>query len=361
MATRNVVNTTTAALLAAAVLLGGCGSDPDSATQDGREVQAETAMAERTAVPRTITATGSLEAATTVAVSTRMMGWVKQVHVQAGEQVTKGAPLVSIDDSDLRAKKAQAEAGIAEAAAVLANAETMVGRFERLYADKSVTKAQLDEVVTGRQRAAAGLDMARAGLREVNVHLSYLDITAPVSGLVARRLIEPGNMASPGLPLVVLEQAERFKVVAHVGEKDVSGLAAGAPLSVDVTSLPGAVFDTAIDRVVPAANPGSRTYDVEAYLDNPDGRLRSGMFARVTIPVGTRESVLVPAAAVAHRGQLTGVWTVDAQGRAALRWVRLGRAQGDRVEVVSGLEGGETVIVSAGLPLVEGDKVVTGR
>ena len=187
MATRNVVNTTTAALLAAAVLLGGCGSGPDSVAQDGREVQAETATAERTAVPRTITATGGLEAATTVAVSTRMMGWVKQVHVRAGEQVKKGAPLVSIDDSDLRAKKAQAEAGIAEAEAVLANAETMVGRFERLYADKSVTKAQLDEVVTGRQRAAAGLDMAKAGLREVNVHLSYLDITAPVSGLVARR------------------------------------------------------------------------------------------------------------------------------------------------------------------------------
>lgn len=362
MAIRNIATTTRALLLlGAAALTAGCGADGELAARGGKEVRAVTATAERTEVPLTITASGGLEAATTVSVSTRMMGWVKAVHVRAGEQVAKGAPLVSIDGTDLRAKKAQAEAGVAEAAAVLANAETMVGRFERLYAEKSVSKAQLDEVVTGRDRAAAGLQMARAAVREVEAHLGYLEITAPVTGLVARRLIEPGNMANPGMPLVVIEQAERFKVIAHVGEKDVAGLAAGAPLTVDVTSLPGAVHETVIDRVVPAANPGSRTYDVEAYLDNPDGRLKSGMFARVGIPVGTREAVLVPAAAVTRRGQLTGVWTVDAEGRAALRWVRPGRAQGDRLEIVSGLDGGETVIVSADAPLAEGDKVVTER
>ncbi|MFO7607858.1 MAG: efflux RND transporter periplasmic adaptor subunit [Candidatus Krumholzibacteriia bacterium] len=362
MATRNIATTTGALLLlGAAALLAGCGADTELAAQGGQEVRAVTATAERSAVPRTITATGSLEAATTANVSTRLMGWVEAVHVRAGEHVAKGAPLVSIDDGDLQAKRSQAQAGVAEATAVLANAETMVGRFERLYADKSVSKAQLDEVVTGRDRAAAGLQMARAAVREAEVHLGYLEITSPVAGLVARRLIEPGNMANPGQPLVVIEQADRIKVIAHVGEKDVSGLAAGAPLTVDVTSLPGAVYETEITRVVPAANPGSRTYDVEAYLDNPDGRLKSGMFARVGIPVGTREAVLVPAAAATRRGQLTGVWTVDAQGRAALRWVRPGRALGDRLEIVSGLDGGETVIVSADAPLAEGDKVVTER
>ncbi len=361
MAISNKTTATAAVLLAAAIALAGCGGGAESAATGGKDVAAETAQARRVPVPQLVNASGGLEAATTVMVSTRMMGWVKQVHVRAGEPVQKGAPLVSIDDSDLRARKAQAEAGIAEARAVLANAETMVGRFERLYAEKSVSKAQLDEVTTGRDRAAAGLKMAEAGLREVNVHLTYLDITAPVAGLVARRMIEPGNMANPGMPLVMIEQADRIKVIAHVGEKDVSGLRAGAPLTVDVTSLPGAVFETVIDRVVPTANPGSRTYDVEAYLDNADGRLKSGMFARVGIPVGEREAVLVPAAAVARRGQLTGVWTVDAQGRAFLRWVRTGRAVGDEVEIISGLAGGETVIVTADAPLVECDKVVTQR
>ena len=358
MAIRNTAFIAAGALLATTLVLAGCSKGSDQATGAGKEVRATVDRAERTLVPQLITASGGLEAASTAMVSTRMMGWVKQVHVQAGQTVRKGDPLVSIDDGDLRAKRAQAEAGIAEAQAVLTNAETMVGRFTRLYAENSVSKAQLDEVTTGRDRAAAGLAMAEAGLREVNVHLGYLDIVAPVTGLVARRLIEPGDMANPGMPLVVIEQEGRIKVVAHVGEKDVPGLQAGAPLTVDVTSLPGAVYTTEIARVVPMANPGSRTYDVEAYLDNPDGRLKSGMFARVGIAAGSREAVLVPVAAVARRGQLTGVWTVDDQGTAALRWVRLGLERDGRFEVLAGLDGGETVIVASDLPLVEGDKVV---
>lgn len=345
-------------LAAAAVLLTGCGGSDDAATARGKDVRAETLRIERGLVPRQVTASGSLEAARTVMVSTRMMGWVKEVHVEAGQTVAQGDPLVSIDEADLIAKKAQAKAGIVEAEAVLASAERMVGRFERLYAEKSVSKSQLEEVQTGRDRAAAGLDMARAGLREVNVHLSYVDIKAPTAGLVARRMIDPGDMANPGMPLLVLEQAAQVKVVAHVGEKDVSNLSAGDPLSVDVTSLPGAVFETTIARVVPAANPGSRTYDVEAYLDNADGRLKSGMFARVNIPVGTREAVMVPTTAVTRRGQLTGVWIMDDQGLARRRWVRVGHGDGESYEVLSGLEGGETLIVSAEAPLVEGDKVV---
>jgi len=357
MAHRNTV-TAVAALVALAFAAAGCGSAPETAARGGKEVGATTAPAARVDVPRTVMAAGSLEAAESAMISTRMMGWVRKVHVEAGQQVAKGDPLVSIDDGDLRAKKAQAEAGIAEAKAVLANAETMVGRFERLYAEESVSKAQLDEVTTGRDRAAAGLAMAQAGLREVNVHLGYLDIVAPAAGVVARRMVDPGDMANPGMPLIVLEQPGRMKVVAHVGERDVASVQAGDSVTVDVTSLPGADYRAVIDRVVPAANPGSRTYDVEAHVDNADGRLRSGMFARMAIPVGTRPAVVVPAAAIIRRGQLTGVWTVDDAGRAGLRWVRVGREFGENVEVLSGLAGGETVVVSAAAPLVEGDKVV---
>ena len=356
MATQN--KKTLVILALAAALLAGCGKQDGTTAEQGKDVRAEILRVERTAVPRLVTAAGAVEAARTVLISTRMMGWVNAVHVEAGQTVAQGDPLVSIDDTDLIAKKAQARAAIVEAEAVLVSAERMVGRFERLYAEKSVSKSQLEEVETGRDRAAAGLDMARAGLREIDVHLSYVEIKAPTAGLVARRMIDPGDMANPGVPLLRLEQADQVKIVAHVGEKDVSSLTAGDPLTVDITSLPGAVFETTIARVVPAANPGSRTYDVEAYLDNTDGRLKSGMFARVNIPVGTREAVLVPTAAVTRRGQLTGVWIMDDQGRVRRRWVRLGHGDGETYEVLSGLEGGETLIVSSDAPLVEGDKVV---
>jgi len=143
-----------------------------------------------------------------------------------------------------------------------------------------------------------------------------------------------------------------------VGEKDISGLAAGDPVTVEISSLEGAVYQIELARVIPTANPGSRTYDVEAYLDNPDGRLKSGMFARMTIPVGTRQAVLVPRAAVINRGQLTGVWIVGEGNITALRWIRLGHLQGNLVEVLSGLDGEETIVLSSGQPLREGDRVV---
>ncbi len=358
MAFKNFVKTLLPAVAIAALLAGCGGSSSETNEPQHKDVKVTTGQARSETVPQTVAATGGLEADKSVMVSTRMMGWVREIHVTEGQTVQKGDPLLSIDDSDLRAKKAQAEAGINEAKAVLANAERMAERFQRLYEEKSVSKQQLDDVLTGRDRAAAGVKMAEAGLREVNVHLSYLDIVAPKSGVVARKMIEEGNMANPGMPLIILEDTGRMKVVAFLGEKDVSEVKAGDMVEVQVTSLPGANFTVPLNRVIQSANPGSRTYDIEAYLDNPNGRMKSGMFARVNVPVGSREAVTVPAEAIIERGQLTGVWTIGEDDAVHLRWVRLGHRVGDRVEVLSGLAGGETLVLSAQAPLAEGDKAV---
>lgn len=359
MSNRNQIHSGAAlVMLTMLFLLAGCGNKAETASAQGKDIKATTGQARLASVPRNVTATGSLQAGTTVMVSTRMMGWVRTVHVTEGQPVAKGDPLISIDDSDLRAKKAQAEAGIAEASAVLVNAQKMVERFEKLYAEKSVSKQQLDDVLTGRDRADAGVKMAKAGLAEVNVHLSYLDIVAPVDGIVTRKMIEAGNMANPGMPLINMESAGDMKVIAHLGEKDVSSVSVGTLVTVEVTSLSGAVFEVPLTKVVPTANPGSRTYDIEASLVSTDARLKSGMFARMTVPVGTREAILVPVAAVRHRGQLTGIWTVSADGIAHLRWVRLGHQIGNDYEVLAGLNGDETVVLGSAAPLTEGDRVV---
>ena len=346
------------AVLAILLAVGGCGKKNETAVAQSKNVKGVTGQATLEEVPLTITATGSIQADRTVMVSTRMMGWIREVHVREGQTVAKGDLLVSIDDSDMRAKKAQAEAGLVEARAVLANAEKMAERFEKLYADKSVSKQQLDDVLTGRDRAMAGLKMAEAGLVEVKVNLEYLNVTAPTDGTVARKMVEAGDMANPGMPLVTLESVGAMKVVAHLAEKDVSSVKLGDPVTIDVTSLDDAVFAAPLDTVIPAVNPGSRTYDIENILPDPDPRLKSGMFARVSVPVGKRQAVLVPAAAVTRRGQLTGIWAVHDDGTAHLRWVRLGRPIGDSVEVLSGLTGSETVVLSTEQPLAEGDRVV---
>jgi len=347
-------------LVPAALVLAasGCGKKESRQAVAAREIRAETTLAEVRQVPLLVTATGSLAARKSVMVSTRMMGWIRTIHVREGQPVGKGELLVSIDDTDLQAKKRQAEAGLAEAKAVLDNAEKMAVRFENLFAEKSVSQQQLDDVLTGRDRAVAGMRMAEAGMVEVNVNLGYLAIAAPTDGIVARRMVEEGDMANPGMPLVMLETTGSMKVVAHLAEKDVAMVKPGDMLSIDVTSLEGAVFQATVDRMIPAANPGSRTYDIEALIEDPEGRLRSGMFARVQVPIGEREAILVPTASLVRRGQLTGVWIVNEDGRARLRWVRAGHAFGSDTEILAGLAGGETIVLSAAQPLVEGDKVV---
>ena len=347
-----------AAVLAILLAVSGCGKKSDTAAARGKDVKGTTGQVRLQDVPRMVTATGSVQAGKTVMVSTRMMGWVRKIHVVEGQSVSKGDLLVNIDDSDLKAKKAQADAGIVEARAVLANAEKMAERFEKLYAEKSVSKQQLDDVLTGRDRAAAGLKMAEAGLAEVKVHLSYLSITAPNDGIVTRKMVEEGDMANPGMPLISLESSGPMKVVAHLGEKDISAVKVGDMAIIDITSLDDAVFEAPLNKVIRAVNPGSRTYDIEAALDNSDPRLRSGMFARVSIPVGVRQAILAPAGAVIRRGQLTGVWIVRQDGTAHLRWVRLGRSFGDSIEILSGMNGGEIVVLSTQQPLIEGDRVV---
>lgn len=336
----------------------GCGGQQDSLPAAGREVRCTTTTAERQVVPLTVSATGNLEAEKSINLSTRMMGWIRTIHVDEGERVQIGDPLISIDGSDLVAKKAQTEAAIVEAKAVLANAEKTVERFQKLYAEKSISKQRLDDAVTGRDRAVAGLKAAEAMHEEVSVNLTYLEIAAPVSGVVVRKMIEVGDMANPGVPLLILEKNDLMKVVASLGEKHVNLVKSGDVVKVDITSLPGARFQVPLTEIIHSANPGSRTYDIEAYVDNPDGRLKSGMFARVEVTVGERETIVVPASSIVSRGQLRGVFVVSAEGVAHLRWIRMGREISDGGEVLAGLEGGETIVVSSDQPLIEGDRVV---
>jgi RND family efflux transporter MFP subunit len=345
-------------LLVLPVLAAGCGGDEPAVRAGGQEVEGSTMVLAARTVPDQVVATGSLEAMQTVQISTRLMGWVEEVLVDAGDRVSEGQILLRIDDTDMVARKAQVEAGITEAEAVLTNAEKMASRFQKLYEQQAVSRQQLDDVLTGRDRAAAGLAKARSMRREVEVQLDYLVIRSPADGIVARKMIEPGNMASPGVPLLVIERNDPMKVIARLSQKDISRVAVGDTLRAQVTSLPEAAFAAPVARIVQAANPGSRTFDVEALLPNPDGRLKSGMFARVLVPVGQRQALVVPAGAVIERGQLQGVRILDADDVVHLRWVRLGQELAGGREVVSGLNPGDVIVVEAAEPLVEGDRVV---
>jgi len=343
-------------LLVAIFALTGCGEKAPEVRPVGQEVQCKVAVVTTSKLPSVVTATASVEPEVRVTVSTRMMGWVKEIHVTEGDIVAKGDALITIDDSDVQAKRAQVEAGIFEATAMVNNARKMADRFEKLYAEKSVSRAQYDDVLTGLERAKAGLSKAKAARQEIKVHLGYLAIKAPASGTVTRCMVDVGDMANPGHPLFYIDQIDRMKIVARLGEKDVNSVKAGDAVSATISSLE-TTYEIEVAKIIPSANPGSRTYDVEMYIDN-NGTVLPGMFAKVAFPVGTRSCVVIPEDAVIVRGQLRGVFIVDNDDVAQLRWIRLGDTRGNNVEVISGLSGNETIVLSSAKTLAEGDKVV---
>lgn len=228
--------------------------------------------------------------------------------------------------------------------------------MQALYDQKATPKKNLDDARTGHARAQAAVQTAEASLKEIEVTLAYSAVRAPFDGVVTRKMTEAGDMATPGAPLLVVEDPSRMKVVARVSEGAIDALRIGGAAAVEIDAAGSRRLPCTVARVVPAADPASRTFDVEVVLDNADGRLRSGAFARLLIESGERRAVLVPKAGLVRQGQLEGVYVADGDV-ARLRWVRTGQDYGDRAEVLSGLSGGERIVVSDVDRLRDGDKI----
>jgi RND family efflux transporter MFP subunit len=352
---------TLAVLAALALLAAACGgADPAPAPPEsaGATIRAEIAIAEPAEVAVTIEASGSVEAWQRVSPGTKIMGRVSELSVREGDRVRAGQVIARLESADLAAALAQARAAVEMAEATLENAATHAARMRQLHAQRSVTDKNLEDAVAAHRVAAANVEVARANLAAAEVMLSYAEITAPISGWVIAKMVHAGDMAAPGHPLLVIEDLSRVKVNVNVPESVVAGLTAGAPVAVTVL---GRTRTAAIDRIVPAGDPATRTFTVQMVLDNPGGELTAGMFARAAFDNGNREAVLVPASAVVERGQLTGVFVLDDGGRATLRWIKLGPRRGERFEVLSGLQAGERYLTSPGPEVHDGANVEAGR
>ena len=361
--------------IAAAAALSGCGKEHGPAEQaEGPAVAIQAETVRMAQVPVTVTAVGTTEPYARATPGTRLLGRVAEVTVDEGDHVKKGAVLVRIEHQDLVAKRGQAESGLQEARAVLANAETSLQRVRNLYRENAVTKQKLDEAETAYARARAVVTAAEGALREVEAHVGYSSIASPLDGVVIRKFVQTGDMAAPGAPLFTVEQQDRMKVTVEVGERDLAYFKVDNPVSVEIEALrirdamtpsgtaagqvPAveAEREGRVEAVIPSGDPGSRTFEVKVVLLNPDLAIRSGMFARVRFQKGERPGLLVPAAAVVREGQLQGVYVISGD-RVRLRWIRVGKRFGDRVEVISGLEPGDRVAVSGLDEVTDGSRV----
>ncbi|OPY77345.1 MAG: Efflux pump periplasmic linker BepF [Syntrophorhabdus sp. PtaU1.Bin153] len=311
---------------------------------------------------------GTVTARTTSVIASRVMGTVKAVRVKEGDRVKKGDLLLTLDDRDMAQKVAAAEAGFKEAIKAQeaarqskALADITHQRYKNLHAEKAVTGQEMDQVET--RRTIAGLEYERSGeavsrskalLAEANVYRGFTKIRAPQSGVVTEKRIDAGSMATPGTPLMTIEDTSGFRIEAPVDERLLGILKAGTAVYVDVAAM-GRRLAGSISEIVPVVNPGSRTFLVK--IDISDPLLKPGLYGKVFIPEGRRETLLVPKGAVVEKGQLAGVYMVDDKGVIAYRLIRTGKSYGDQVEVPSGLKAGDTIIVGGVEKVVDGGVV----
>ncbi len=348
-------------LLPAGLLAISCGGGHEVET--GRSLPplaAPVATVEEAPRSGSLEATAGIEPYRRATPGTVLMGRVESIHKREGDPVRAGDVLARIASGEVAARRAQAEAAVSAARALEENARRTRERVERLHARQTASDKNLEDAIAGHDAALAQLRAAEEGVRAASVYLDYAAVKAPFDGTVTRRNVETGDIAAPGMPLFVVEDLSRMKAVAEVPESAVAGLRAGAPAEVVVTSLANSVRTGVVDEILPAADPRSRTFTVRVVLDNADGTLRSGMFARLRLPedAGTKTAaVSVPESAVVRRGPLTGVFTVDDGGVARLRWVTLGAARDGSVEVLTGLAAGERIVTAPPADLEDGRAV----
>ena len=329
--------------IAAIAAIAACApprSDRDPAATAG--AAGSTVAVRDSIIAATIDYDGVAEPFQQATVATKLMGTVAEVLVHEGDRVTLGQPLVRIDARDVDAKAAQVAAGVSAARATRDNASVQAARMRRLYADSAAPKVMLDAAETGLAQAEAGLLAATAGGAEVESVRAYAVVHAPFAGTITRRFVDPGAFASPGMPLATIQDASRLRVAATATPDVARALVRGAALDATVDGRPARAT---VEGVVPSAAGG--VYTINAIVANSEHTFAAGTPATLSVRVGTRHALLVPAGALVREGDLVGV-RVRTGNTSDLRWVKAGRRVGPMIEILSGVRAGDQVVVPNG-------------
>jgi RND family efflux transporter MFP subunit len=352
-----------AALLGlAASLINGCGSHepPEGQAAAGRSVAAEVQTVQPSSLSLRVEAPGLVVSEDQVQVASRLMGYIREIKVEEGQSVKAGQLLFVVDPTDIQGQMSQARAGLAQAEAALADAKLDYERFGALYKEEAVPKMQWDKVRLQYQVAQQQVAAARAGLGLASSQMRYASVVAPIAGVVTQKMANIGDLAAPGRPVLVVEGLKKLQVRTQVSSDIYARIKSGEKVSiVQDGAATQAPIEGTIAQIVPAADPASHSHLVKIDLPNDSG-LASGTFVRVGFAVGEREGIRVPVTAVVERAGITGVFVVDAQGIARYRMVRPGATEAGSVEIQSGLNAGDKVVISQVEQLENGDKVSGG-
>lgn len=348
--------------LAAAASLTGCSNEQVQAAPFPETIRNVAVLpVQARTVPDLVEAVGTVRAVQSSDLSSQMMGTIVEIRVREGDRVQRGQLLVVIDDALPRAALNRASAAVtaaqqqlAAADSDLAVAESTLKRYQTLYDRKSVSPQEFDEVKARQQSARARRDMAqadqaqmKAALAQGHTSLDYTRIRAPFDGIVTGKKADAGSLASPGMPILTVEDVRRYRLEVTVNENDLRYVRIGQSAPIIIDALENAELKGKINEIVPAADASTRSFLVKVDLPT-DTRLRSGLFGRVEFSRGDRSSLLIPRSAVVERGQLQGVFVLDQNKVASLRYVTLGKPCGSTIEVLAGLQSGEFLVAKPG-------------
>ncbi len=351
-------------------LLASCGHGKTP----GAGVQRRVVEGVRTAVVRVMTipsmydTSGMVESKNSSLVAAKVMGTVTSMRVDRGQAVRKGQVLLTIEAGDARDRVAQARQGLEQAIQARkmareedALARTTFKRYKNLYDQKAIAKQEFDEMSTRLQMAglklqvaSAAVSQARAALAEARTYLGYTVVRAPINGIVIDKKVDVGSMATPGAPLIVLEEPS-YRISASLDERLLGKVKKGTQVMVDLQAE-GGPKTLPITQVTPGIDPITRTFTVRIDLPYSAG-LQSGLYVKLHVPYGKRSAVMAPKAAIGRRGQLQFAYAVGQNGVLQLRALRTGQEYDGYVEVLSGLNPGDHVTVSGFEGLSEGDVV----
>ncbi len=392
-------------LIAAALLVfGGCHKKSPQEPSAGKTLSVPVVTVHTQKIDETLELSGTVRAAATIVLSSKIPGRITAISVREGDYVRRGQVLARIDDRETTAGVAQARAAVQQAryaveetekALAMAQAELRAAearrrvalatyqRFQALLDRESVSRQEFDEVKARQESASADADRARfavqalrakreqvaAALRAAEASLEsaqalrgYADITAPMDALVTAKHAEVGQMATPGLPILTVEDLSEYRLEVSVPEAVLSRIAVGDKVPVRVEGRPEEMTGRVVE-ILPSVDAVTRTGLVKIALPSSEAshtpvlRWRSGAFGRARFSTGSRDTLRVPVQAVARRGQLTGLFVVDENQICRWRLVRTGRTLDDHVEILSGLRDGERIAARIISELGDGTRI----
>jgi RND family efflux transporter MFP subunit len=332
--------------------------DLDAGVAAHAAIYVKTATPQPAGAGRTLSLPGTLQGQVQAPIAARAAGYVKSWSKDIGSRVARGDVLAELEAPELDQQVSQAKAARDQTASTVALAQTTVERWDALRKKDVVAQQDLDERRAALVQAKANLAAADANLQRLEQLEAFKHVTAPFAGIITKRNIDVGDLIdTSGKPLFLLSQTDPLRVYISVPQSYANLVKTGEAVTVTQAELQSQQFKGQVTRTSGSIDASTRTMQVEVSLPNKDGTLLPGAYVQVALPLSASSALSIPSNTLLFRGEGTRVATIDSQGKVTLKAVTLGRNSGTTVEVTSGLQPSDRLVLNPPDSLVDGDVV----